>query len=785
MELNKALPQDAYTKYTELGVPSPFPSDDVPASVKESREWCMQIAVAIWGQYCLNNTGLPYSLGTNQYDYTTLRLYAEGNQPIEKYKQILTHKNPDKNNTKRGTYNAISWDNHSVLPRFESVILEKLHDYETTYSPVGTDENSINAKTRMKNYIWEKSQNPLYQLIYKQLGIKETEQLPFVPADKNELEMWSSMKLELAHELNMAKAVKYVFEQSEWPDELKQQIYRDLFRLGISVTYEYVQPHTNMPKISYCDPSFAIFMKSNQYGYLDIPFGGDVIFMTIAEVRKQLKSKGQFKTEQDLIDRLKMYINYNSNSVYGNTGWNVGNSPANNNWTTTDPHGTMPYDYLKVPILRCEMKTWNTDVYSEIKTKSGETVTRKEDYNYNKNDEKRKTVKKGYEMWYKCWWVIGTEICIDWGAKEYIKRDANGKTYSGYTIIRTDSRSMVARMIPDIDEIELITKRFMMAWKNASPSGYAVFMNVLKNVTYKDQKLHPFDLIQIQRDTGTMIIDDGALKNVQGKAQTPIIPLAGGVGPILNEFIASYQFYRQRLSDITGISDAMLGANPIPGQLKSTTEIALAGSENVIKPLGRAYNLMKKRVYQKVICDIQTIAKFNPEGFRAAFVDLSDNTLQKILIVAGDADFNYTLRAEPEATEMMKQEILVSAKEASAKGQISYPDYLQMVKYVSEGNVRFATALLEYKLMKRQEVEQQINMQNIQANGEQQQKSLEAKGQIDAQLIQMKGQIEALQQQLKNQGAIQTTQMNNQTDILLLDKQLKFDAEHPAPAANK
>ena len=134
---------------------------------------------------------------------------------------------------------------------------------------------------------------------------------------------------------------------------------------------------------------------------------------------------------------------------------------------------------------------------------------------------------------------------------------------------------------------------------------------------------------------------------------------------------------------------------------------------------------------------------------------------------------------------MMKQEILVSAKEASAKGQISYPDYLQMVKYVSEGNVRFATALLEYKLMKRQEVEQQINMQNIQANGEQQQKSLEAKGQIDAQLIQMKGQIEALQQQLKNQGAIQTTQMNNQTDILLLDKQLKFDAEHPAPAANK
>jgi hypothetical protein len=47
MELNTALPRDAYDKYTDKGVPSPFPKDDVPASVKESREWCMQIAVAI------------------------------------------------------------------------------------------------------------------------------------------------------------------------------------------------------------------------------------------------------------------------------------------------------------------------------------------------------------------------------------------------------------------------------------------------------------------------------------------------------------------------------------------------------------------------------------------------------------------------------------------------------------------------------------------------------------------------------------------------------------------
>lgn len=781
MDLNKApIPEDYFLDAMSA---SPFPSDDVDPKIKKGIEWCRQIAKAIWSQYCLNNTGLPYNFGTNNFDYTTLRLYAEGNQPVEKYKKILTQKNPDKNSNQRGTYNAVSWDNHSVLPRFESVILEKLQDFETTFTPVGTDENTITAKMRMKNYIWEKSQNPIYQLIYEQLGIKNTEKLPFVPADRDELELWSSMKLELAHELNMSKAVKYVFNESEWSDEIKQQVYRDFFRLGVGATYEYVENNSNLPKITYCDPAFTIFPKSNQYGYQDIPFAGDVIFMTIAEIRKHLKGKGQFTSEDALVDKLKQYVNYSNTTYGGNLTYNPFANGIGNNAITTDSHGAMPYDYMKVAILRCEMKTWNTDVYSRRKTDSGVEVVRKEKYNYNKNDDKRTTEHKGYEMWYKCWWAIGTDICIDWGPKEYIKRDNKGKTYSGYTIIRTDNRSMVARMIPDIDEIELITKRFMMAWKNASPSGYAVFMNVLKNVTYKDKKLHPFDLIQIQRDTGTMIIDDGALKNVQGRAQNPIIPLAGGVGPILNEFIASYQFYRQRLADITGISDAMLGTNPIPGQLKSTTEIALAGSENVIKPLGRAYNLMKKRVYQKIICDIQTIARFNPEGFRIAFADLSDNTLQKIMIGSEDAGFTYTLRAEPEATEMMKQEIILSAKDASLKGQITYPDYLQMVKYVSEGNVRFATALLEYKLMKRAEYEQQVNMENIKANGEEQQKSLMMKAETDAKLLQLEAQMESLLQQLKNQGAAQTTSMNNQTDLLLQARDLTFQEEHPAPVA--
>lgn len=781
MGLNKALPQDLYTDYQ---TPSPFPSDDVDPKIKEKREYCMAIARAIWSTYCLNNAGLPYTFGTNIYDYTTLRLYAEGNQPVEKYKNILARKNPDKDDKARGAYNSISWDNHSILPRFERVIIEKLHDFDINYAAFGVDDATLTEKTRMKNWVWERAQNQRFYKFLEENGIP-LEEVPFTPTDQNELDMWAQMDLELAHEMKITKAVRYCLGESEWDEELSTQIRRDLFRLGISATYEYVDNYTRQPVVEYCDPAFTIFPKSNKYGYQDIPWAADVTFMSITDVRKQYQATGQYLDEKQFFEKIKRYVNYTPAQYMSAFGFNQFAPAGTWNFTSTDSHGAFPYDYLKVPVLRFEKKTWDTDVYSEIKTKTGETVRRPEKFNYRKNDEKRKTIRKGYECWYAGWWVIGSDLMIRWGKKEWIKRDQKGKTYSGYTIVRTDNRSFVAAMIPDIDEMELITKRFMMAWKNAAPSGYAIFMSALKNVTYKNQKLHPFDLIQIQRDTGTLLIDDGVLKNVQGKGTPAMMPIQGGVGNILAEFIQSYQFYRQRLADITGISDAMLGANPIPGQLVQTTEIALAGSEKVIAPLGRAYNLVKKRNFQKIMMDIQTIAKYDPEGFNVAFMDLSRNTLEKITIVSADADRYYALKAEPEATEFLKQEMISTAREAATKGQITYPDYQNIVRFVMEGQVRFATALMEYKLRKRQEQEQQINMQNVQANAQVQQQSLAQKGEIDAMLLQLEGRMRAMEQQVKGGFMLQNTGMELRAEEQMQQREFAHEKSMPQPTVKK
>jgi len=133
----------------------------------------------------------------------------------------------------------------------------------------------------------------------------------------------------------------------------------------------------------------------------------------------------------------------------------------------------------------------------------------------------------------------------------------------------------------------------------------------------------------------------------------------------------------------------------------------------------------------------------------------------------------------------MKQEIIVSAKESAAKGQITYPDYLQVVRYVGQGKVRFATALLEYKLQKRVEQEQQINMQNIQANAEVQQQSLEQKAKMDAMLLQLEGRMAEVEQRIKGDYTLENTRLKGETDLLLQEREFKHEIENPQPAVSK
>lgn len=741
MEINKLFSEDFYT---ECSVFSPYPMDDINPKLKDEPAFALQFCRALWSEYCLNNATLPFNSGTNQMDYTTLRLYAQGNQPVEKYKEQLRHKNPDAEDSNRVSYESISWDNDSVIPRFRDSIVEALMGMDIAYSPQGVDEASMTEKTYIKNYIWEKTRNGFYKKIYESLGLQEEETLPFIPQDMKELEMYASFGLQLSHELKMKKVCDSIFKENEWSEEIKRSVIEDLVDLGICATYEGIDNYSQRPKLNYVDMNTLICGKSMRADYKDIETYGSIEFLTVNEVRKAMKRNGDFKSESAFIDQIKKMVNMNPNTSRTMGISKVGDYDRINGQDVKDSHGLFPYDYYKVATLKAERKSWNTDKITEKMTSDGSVKKYYENFDYNKKDtNSRKTIEQQYDTWYKGVWVIGTDLMVNWGQKEYIKRNSKGIALSGFTVYRATNKSMVATMIPTEDKLELMVKKYMFAWKRASPAGFAVYEEMLKGMKLgRKQTLHPFEVLGIQQDTGVLFLRSrtaqvGGVKELNSRGQ-PFSPIPGGLGNILTEYIAAFNFHMQQLTSITGIGDSLAGGNPEPYQLKSVTEMSFQGSLRRIGYMFRGYCVIKRINYEKVILDIQMLAK-NNKKFISIFSEFGSNTVEKITVLGGDANNNYELRAEIEATEMMKEAILSASAQSFGKGAMSQSDYLQIVRLIEKGEIRLAQELCAYKEQKMIQIQQEINKGNMEGNAKAQQDSLMMKAQQDVELLKVEG----------------------------------------------
>lgn len=739
--INSQVPGSYQDRYKEGSYN--FPPEDVPTSEKSKLWWCKLFAQAIWSQYCKGLTGTPYvAAGTNKYDYATLRLYAEGNQPVDQYRDAITHEShqaePDKGDRNRFMYENISFANQSIIPKYRRAVINNLMGLESELTPLGVDETSMNERLRMKHFIWEKSKNEFYNKVRAALKLPEEEPLPFVPADKNELEMYAMTSLELGHEQKIKKVIDRIFEESMWNENIKRQLLQDAFDLDIVITNKVVDKNGNHVVV-YEDPEYCIFPGSKSHIYDDMHYFARIRRTTIKELRAKVMAAGQYENEKTFMESLNGYMSA-YNGLSGNRIFS--HEP--------DPHGIYPYDDNSVTYLESEYQTYNTDVWITKKNRAGGTIEEmRSDPKYNRNDDRVTTRKNIYDMWYKCSWVIGTNFYWDYGPKEFTKRDNTGKTKCGATIYRIGSNSFVNQMIPIEDEQELITHRFQLAWRNAHPQGFAVFWSALQGLTYGSEKIHPLEALQLLMDKGVMILNDINLGDNVKDAQKAVAPLEGGVGPILNEYVVSWNACQAKMETIIGISGVLAGDSPNPGQLVKTTEISQMQSLKSISTLYDAYKFVKRTTYQKAIYDVMAQAKYDPKGFKMLFTEFSRNTVESILLLAEDGKYKYELKVEDEATPEMRQQMILAAQSASEKGQISYPDMLLISEYVHRGKVRFARMLMDYRISMNMKMQRQMNMEQIQANADSQNQSLQAKAQADAMLKELQGRIDQTLEVLK------------------------------------
>ena len=118
---------------------SAFPDQVVPEEEKKSREYGLQVAQAIEHEWFRNSSGQNRFISNFQ-NFNRLRLYARGEQPVQKYKNELAI-NGDL------SYLNLDWKPVPILSKFVDIVVNGMTDKGYEIKSYATDPFATKQRT--------------------------------------------------------------------------------------------------------------------------------------------------------------------------------------------------------------------------------------------------------------------------------------------------------------------------------------------------------------------------------------------------------------------------------------------------------------------------------------------------------------------------------------------------------------------------------------------------------------------------------------------------------------
>ena len=150
-----------------------FPSQVVGDKEKMSRDYGLQVGRAIQNEWFSNNSGTGTTrYSSNQNTFHNLRLYARGEQPIQKYKDELSI-NGDL------SYLNLDWKPVPILAKFVDIVVNGVADRSFDINAYSQDPYGVSKRTAyMESIIRDLQTAELNQFAQEQFGINLFENPP-------------------------------------------------------------------------------------------------------------------------------------------------------------------------------------------------------------------------------------------------------------------------------------------------------------------------------------------------------------------------------------------------------------------------------------------------------------------------------------------------------------------------------------------------------------------------------------------------------------------------------
>ncbi len=564
-------------------------------NIPGSATWYKNQAEWLWWMYANNYTDINYS---TRLEIINLRLYAAGRQPIEKY--LNPWRRWDEKANRWITWANISFDIYAVIPKLVSAVRGILSKVDFTVQAHCVDENAGAEREEMiaKQEVLEKDKE-FYAAAHKVMGTESEQQqsaqpLPFIPQNKEQAQMLVDMGfIKITSEAELEELLKQSADDGRWNETIKPRLETDGFTIGKMWTRAMTDPVTKRIMPRYVDPENLVvrYHAMDDY-YQKISYVGEIVPYTIGDLR----ARGV--KDQELLQCVKYYASKVGNPALNAVGQNVSNTyynPVWNDWTVY----VLEMEFESMDFQKHEWVEFDQTTGKYIpssKDKYGAFPRELQDGTIGDH-----TAMTQYPKWHRVDWIIGTNTVLNEGFQfdtPYTQEDRPQSTFSG---CKVSDRSPVSIIIPDADAIQNLELKRRAAVAKMRPGGIIIDKNAWQETEVGGKKFTWLDQLNMFNQTGDAVIQNPVTPTGQAIPGVPL-PFYDNKGTIgvLVDYDSSIDRAVARMSDKIGIPMPAEGSSVDPNAPVKTTQLAIEGMNNTLRPILMAYQSVKKQTFSKM-----------------------------------------------------------------------------------------------------------------------------------------------------------------------------------------
>ena len=726
-----------------------FPSQVVSDLEKMSPEYGLKIAQAIEQEWFNDSHSNKYIV--SQSNFHNLRLYARGEQSIQKYKDELSI-NGDL------SYLNLDWKPVPIVSKFVDIVVNGMSQRTFNVKAYSQDQYGVSKRTEyMESIMRDMKVREFNEIAMQSFNANLYENNPEELPDTNEeLVLHMQLNYKQAVEIAEEQAINVLLNGNNY-DLIRRRLLYDLTVLGIAC----VKTSFNWSEgvaIDYVDPANLVYSYTDSPYFEDIYYIGEIKTIPINELVREFPNL----TESDLKDIESSYKRPFGRRTYKDTN-----------------------DKNKIQVLYFNYKTYMNNVYKLKEASSGAEKILQKDDTFNPPENKEgdySKLQRSVECLFEGAMILGTDKLLKWKKAENMMRTKSdfNKVKMNYSLVAPRIyngriESLVSRITGFADMIQLTHLKLQQVMSKMVPDGVYLDADGLAEIDLGNgTNYNPQEALNMFFQTGSVIGRSFTADGDQNPGKIPIQQIqSGGGGNKIQSLIQTYNYYLQMIRDVTGLNEARDASVPDPNSLVGIQKLAAANSNVATRHILNSSMFLTAEVAEAVSLRISDILEYSPTA--NAFVQaIGAHNVATLKEMAELYLYDFGIFIELEPDEEEKALLENNIQTALSQQLIDLDDAIDIREVRS---LKLANQLLKIKRKKKQEREQQIQQENMQAQAQANAQAQQAAAQTEMQKNQAKTQSDIELESAKTEMKLKYLQEEVRQKMQLMDHEFALNQQ--------